>query len=189
MSKLTLEVSPRDGGNKGVGRRLRATGLIPAVIYGNGVDPRVVSVEPKKLHPVLTTPFGFNNVFDVQLGTETFQCMIKERQFHPIKRVLTHLDFYVVRDEQVIELDVAVSTVGKSAGERLGGRLQIVKRDVRLKCAIRDIPSTVVHDVTPLELGVALYIDEMTPPEGCEFTYRNRYPVIRIVRKRGAKGE
>jgi large subunit ribosomal protein L25 len=186
--KLVLEVQSRDAGNKGVGRRLRAAGEIPAVIYGGGAEARVVATTQKALMPILTTPFGFNNVFIVKLGEESFQCMIKERQFHPVKRILTHLDFYIVSDDQVITVDVPVSTIGKSVGERAGGRLQIVSRSVRLKCAIKDIPSTVVHDVTPADVGEAIYIDQMTPPEGCEFVYRNRYPVIRIARKRGGKG-
>lgn len=184
---LSLEATVREAGNKGVGRRLRATGLIPAVIYGNKVEPVAVAIEPKKFFPVLSTEFALNAVFNVVVDGRTYQCMMKDRQIHPVRRNITHVDFYVVDMDQMIEVHSPVTTSGRSVGERAGGRLQIVSRTVRLKCKVRDIPASVNHDVTNAGLGDSIYINELTPPEGCEFVYRNRFPVIRIARKRGAK--
>jgi large subunit ribosomal protein L25 len=186
-TRPTLEVTKRDAGNKGIGRRLRASGLIPGVIYGNKVEPVPVAIEPKKLFPVLTTDYGFNAVFNVECDGVTYQCMMKDRQFNPVRRNITHVDLYVVKNEQTVELNSPVSTVGRSAGEKLGGRLQIVSRTVRIRCKVADVPPSIPHDVTTMELGEAIYITQMTPPEGCEFVYRHRFPVIRIARKRGAK--
>jgi large subunit ribosomal protein L25 len=184
-----LEVSVREPGPKGVGRRLRASGLIPAVVYGPGVEPVSVSIEPRALQPIVNTAYGRNNVFMVQLDGQQWQCMVKERQIHPVRRNITHVDFYVVKDDQTILVDVPVSTVGKSLGERAGGRLQIVSRTVKLKCQVKDIPPTVEHDVTQVELAQSVYIDEITPPSGCEFVYRNRFPVLLVARRRGAKAQ
>lgn len=186
---LSLEVSARTADGKGEARRVRAQGLVPAVVYGKGTEGTAVSVEPKKLKAVLSTAFGFNNVFSLSVDDQgnARNCMVKAYQIDPVRRELTHVDFYQVDPEQIITIEVPIEAVGTSVGVKAGGRLQIVTRAVRLRCAVKNIPSAVLHDVTPVQVGDAVYIDEITPPAGCEFVYRNRFPVIRIARKRGAK--
>lgn len=186
--RMTLAVTTREVGNKGVNRRLRASGLIPGVVYGKGAEGTPVAIEPKRLEEVLTTEYGFNAVFHLAVeGGETHLVMVKDRQFDPIRREITHIDFYKVDDEQIVEVDVPVRPVGVAAGVKMGGRLLVVSRAVKVRAAVKDIPATVDHDVTAMQVSEALYIDEMTPPSGCEFVYKNRFPVINIQRKRGAK--
>lgn len=187
--KMTVPARIREPGTKGATRRLRLEGRLPGVLYGRTTEPQPVSVDPGELAEALTTPYGFNNVFVLDLDGASHQVMVKERQFDPIRRELTHVDFYVVEDEQVITIDVPVETVGRSVGEKLGGRLSVVSRTVKLSCAVRDIPATVPHDVSSLNVLDSAYIDEMTEPAGCTFVYKNRYPVIRVAKKRGAKAQ
>ncbi len=168
-------------------RRTRTAGEIPAVVYGAGSEATPVAVQPKAVKAVLSTPWGWNNVFQLAVDGKTYQCMVKDKQFDPVRRVLTHLDFYVVDSDQKIVVDVPVEPIGTAAGVRAGGRLQVTARVVRLRCAVKDIPATVQHDVTDVGLGATVYIDEITPPANCEFVYRNRFPVLRVARKRGAK--
>ncbi len=187
--KMTVNARTREPGTKGSTRRLRLEGRLPAVVYGRTTEPVPVSVDPDELAEALTTPFGFNNVFMLAIDGASHQVMVKERQFDPIRRELTHVDFYVVKDEQTVSIEVPVETVGRSVGERLGGRLSVVSRTVKLSCAVRDIPATVPHDVSNLNVLDSAYIDEMTEPAGCTFIYKNRYPVIRVAKKRGAKAQ
>lgn len=186
---LVLEASRRSAGGSAEARRVRGVGAIPAVVYGKGGVSETVSVEPKAIKAVLSTPWGWNNVFQLSVDGKQYPCMVKDHQFDPVRRVLTHVDFYVVDGNQMIVVDVPVEAQGTSAGVKAGGRLQITSRTVRLRCAIKDIPATVVHDVTEAGLGETIYIDAMTPPPGCTFVYRNRFPVLRIERKRGSKAE
>lgn len=188
--RMTLAAKMREVGKKGINRRLRASGLIPAVVYGKGGAAQPVTVEPKALEEVLTTEYGFNNVFHLAVeGGETHLVMVKDRQFDPIRREITHLDFYTVDPEQVVEVNVPVRAVGVAAGVKMGGRLLIVARAVKVRAAVKNIPATVDHDVTAMQVSEAAYVDEMTAPEGCEFVFKNRFPVINIQRKRGAKAE
>lgn len=186
--RLTLEVQSRAPGLKGPSRRVRVAGLVPGVIYGSGSEPVSISVEPKLLETALRSEFGFNYAFQVKLDGEanTRLCMLKARQFDPVRRVITHIDLLNVSEEREVEIRVPVKPVGRSAGERAGGRLQVVTRDVLLRCKVKDIPAAVEHDVTPAGLGESIYIDQITPPAGCEFVYKNRFPVMLIARKRGA---
>lgn len=189
--RLTLEAKPRAAGLKGPSRRVRAQGLIPGVVYGGNSDARAVSVEPKALESVLRTEFGFNNVFSVKIEGESAAhlCMLKERQIDPVRRAITHIDLLVVDPDREVEVRVPVKTEGRSAGERAGGRMQIVARDVLVRCKVKDIPSAIVHDVTNANLGDSIYIDQFTPPAGVSFVYRNRFPVLLVARKRGATAD
>lgn len=184
----TLNAEVRDGAGKNVNRRVRAAGKLPGVLYGTGTESRGIVLDPKELTTLLSNPYGFNTVFHVSVdGGEKHLCMIKERQFDSVRRVLTHIDLFSVAPDRFVTVDVPVAPKGRSEGEKLGGRLTVVSRAVRIRCKVADIPEEVPHDITKLGLSEAVYIDEMTPPAGCEFVFRNRFPVIRIARKRGAK--
>ncbi|TVQ95596.1 MAG: 50S ribosomal protein L25 [Deltaproteobacteria bacterium] len=186
--RLKLEVSRREGTGKGPARRLRAAGLIPGIVYGEVDGTIPVTIDPKLLEPVLRTEYGFNNVFELSIdGGESLLCMVKERQFDSVRRALTHLDFLVVRPDRYVAINVPVTPLGKSEGEKAGGRLMVVAREVKLRVQVKDIPAAVEHDISALNISEQVYIDEMTPPQGAEFVFRHRFPVLRVARKRGAK--
>lgn len=188
QEKNVLKAVTREIGSKGRARSVRRDGLVPAIVYGHGVNDLVVAVEPKELERVLRTEYAYNAVFDLAVeGGETHQVMVRELQFNSVKRVVTHIDFKVVKDDDSIIVGIPVIAEGRSAGVAQGGRLDIVKREVKVRTTVSKIPVDVRHDVTAVEIGEQVYIDEMTAPEGSEFVYNNRYPVIRVVRRRGAK--
>lgn len=185
----TLPAQSRDTSIKRGGKKTVEAGLIPGIVYGRKTDPFGVKCDLRDLEAVLTTNFGRNAVISLDLDGTTHSCMVKETQFDVIKRRITHVDFYVVEQEQTVTLDVPVEPVGKSEGEKLGGLLQIVSRTVKLSCKVKDIPPTVQHNVDALELGDAVYVDEMSAPEGCQLVFKNRFPVIRVAVRRGAVKE
>lgn len=185
---MTLKATKREFGTKGAARRTRAGGLIPAVVYGTHVDNVPVAVDPKEIEACLRTEYGFNAVFQLDVeGGESLRVMVKDYQFHGVRRELTHLDFIVVTGDDKVTIHVPVEAVGKSAGVVMGGRLDIVARTVKIRCTVETIPATIQHDITPLEIADSVYIDEMVAPDGIEFVFDNRFPVIRIARKRGPK--
>lgn len=185
-TETRLSAQTRDTSIKRGGRKTLQEGLIPGVVYGPKTEPFGVKCELKALHLALTTNYGRNAVISLDLDGASYNCMVKETQFDVVKRVITHVDFYVVEDEQSVTLDVPVEPTGKSAGEKLGGLMQVVSRTVKVNCKVKDIPPTVQHDVTEMELGDAVYINEMSAPEGCELFFKNRFPVIRVAARRGA---
>jgi large subunit ribosomal protein L25 len=187
MERMTLTGETRPTGVKRASNKTRRLGRIPGVVYGPGVDSFALSVDPKELEGALLTSFGRNNVFNIAFDGATHSVMVKDTQFDPVRREMTHVDFYVVQPEQEIVIDVPVETQGRSAGERLGGLLQIVSRTVRVRCQVKDIPATVPHDVTDVGLAEQVYVDEMTAPDGCSIEFKNRFPVIRVATRRGAK--
>ena len=181
-----LPAQTRDTSIKRGGKKTIEAGLIPGVVYGRTTEAFGVKCELRDIEAALTTTFGRNAVISLDLDGTAYTCMIKETQFDVIKRRITHVDFYVVDQEQTVTLDVPVEPVGKSAGEKLGGLMQVVSRTVRVSCKVKDIPMTVQHDVTELELGDGVYIDEIAAPGGCTLMFKNRFPVIRVAVRRGA---
>lgn len=186
--RMQLKVTRRDGTGKGPARRLRAEGLLPGIVYGELEETVPVTIDPKPLAEVLSTPYGFNNVFELVIDDGApLLCMVKERQFDSVRRCLTHVDFLVVRPDRYVAINVPVKPLGRSEGEKAGGRLMVVAREVKLRTQVQHVPEAVTHDISALQISEQVYIDEITPPAGSEFIFRNRYPVIRIARKRGAK--
>lgn len=185
-----LKAVTREAGSKGQARRVRVEGLVPAVVYGHGVQDLSVSVDPGELERVLRTEYAYNAVFTLAVeGGASHQVMVRELQFNSVKRVVTHVDFKVVTSDDVVFIDVPVVTEGRSVGVAQGGRLDIVKRAVKVRTTVSAIPAEVRHDVTELGIGEQVYVDELAAPEGSSFVFNNRYPVIRVVRRRGAKAE
>ncbi|MFT4704019.1 MAG: large subunit ribosomal protein L25 [Bradymonadia bacterium] len=185
--RMTLEAQTREPGAKRASRKLVREGMIAGVVYGKNVEPFAVKVAPKALKSVLLTDMGRNNVFGISVDGKEHACMVKDTQFDPIRREITHVDFYVVTEEQSLVLDVPVKTVGRSEGERNGGLLQVVSRTVKIRCAVKNIPTAVEHDITAMDLAEQVYVDELTAPEGCELVFNHRFPVIKVATRRGAK--
>ena len=186
-NNVTLPAQRRDSSIRNGGKKTYREGMVAGVVYGKGTEPFTIKVDPRDLATALTTAYGRNAVITLDVDGETTNCMLKDTQFEPVRREITHFDLYVVTPEQSVLIDVPVEPVGKSVGEKLGGLMQVVSRTVKLRCAVKDIPVSVKHDVTKLQVTDQVYIDEMAAPEGCTLFYKNRFPVIRIASRRGAK--
>lgn len=186
-NKVTLPAQSRDSSIRRGGKKTYRAGLVAGVVYGGGVEPFTIQVDPRDLATALTTPYGRNAVIELEVEGKTYSTMLKDTQFEAVRREITHFDLFIVSPEQTVLLDVPVKPVGRSAGEKLGGLLQVVSRTVKLRCAVKDIPEHIGHDVTALEVGDGVYVDEMTAPEGSTIVYKHRFPVIRVANRRGAK--
>lgn len=185
-----LKATVRKAGSKGAARAARREGLVPGIVYGGQVKDLAVAVSPAALEAVLRTEYAYNAVFTIEIeGEGSHKVMVRELQFDSVRRKVTHVDFKVVTADERIVVEVPVVTTGRSRGVAQGGRLDVVRREVKVSTTVENIPVDIKHDVTPLGIGEQVYIDEMESPEGSEFLFNHRYPVIRVVRRRGAKAE
>lgn len=186
-NKVTLPAQTRDSSIRNGGKKTYRDGLVAGVVYGPDTEPFAIKVEPKALAAALTTSYARNAVIELELDGKTYSTMLKSTQFEPVRREITHFDLCVVDNEQTVVIDVPVNPTGRSAGEKLGGRMQIVSRTLKVACAVKDIPVAIEHDVTPLQVGEQVYVDEMSAPEGCEIRFKHKFPVILIAARRGVK--
>ncbi len=156
MSEITLEVRSREETGTNANRRLRAAGLIPAVVYGGGLDSVAIQVDRKTLHELLKEAGGENAVFLLKMaGTETKRhTMIRELSIDSISRQIIHIDFLRVQMTEKINVQVPIELVGIPAGvKNEGGVLDFVTREVEVECLPGDIPQGIELDVSDLELG------------------------------------
>ena len=111
---------------------------------------------------------------------------MKSTQRDPVTAQLLHIDFFQVQDNEEVTVKVPVVPVGKAAGVTAGGRLQVIVRDLNVRCKPADIPENVPVDVSPLNIGDFLRVSSVPSPSNTEILAPNDFNVVAVVGKRGA---
>ncbi len=150
-----IEAQLRNPGGKNANKRLRKSGKIPAVIYGPGKQPIVVSVNPVEVKAILHSESGKNTIFAVSVdGSEQNNAMVKDYQLDPVHGNLIHADFLEIAMDRLLELTVNIEIVGEAEGVKLdGGIMDFVTRSIEVECLPADIPESIKVDVTGLKIN------------------------------------
>jgi large subunit ribosomal protein L25 len=167
MADNQLVADRREGTGKGVARKLRAAGRVPAVLYGSGVEATPLSVDAKDLYHLLHTGAGTNVLVDLHVDGETHLALPRDVQRDHIRGRYVHVDFLAVRADAKITLTVPVRVVGESPGVKLGGVLEHHLWELQVECLPTDVPDAIDADVSGLEeIGTSLRVADLTAPEG-----------------------
>jgi large subunit ribosomal protein L25 len=150
-----IEAQARVPGGKNANRRLRISGRIPAVIYGPGKKPSVVTVDPVAVRSILHSETGRNTIFAVSVdGSDHGNAMVKDYQLDPVQGNLIHADFLEIAMDRLLELSVNIEIVGEAEGVKIGGGIMdIVTRSIQVECFPSDIPESIKVDVTALKIN------------------------------------
>ncbi len=160
-SQVVLQAQLREDSSRGKNeaRRLRASGRVPAVIYGAKLPSRAVSVDPKQISKILSSESGHNTIFDLELGDEKAKAMIVDWQYEPIRGKLLHIDLKRISLTEKMRVKVPIHLVGEAAGvKQQGGIMDQVIREVEIECLPMDIPSHIDADVSALAFGDVLRV-------------------------------
>ena len=163
---MKLEVRERDEAGSRRSRRLRSDGLIPGVLYGKG-HARAIAVPERELRNVMTGPSGLHAILDVVIeGQQTVHpSILAEYQQDPIRGTISHVDLREVRLDQPINATVVVQLVGEPVGVKVGGMLSLVARELHVEALPADVPEHIEVDVTGLEVGDVLRLEDLPPIE------------------------
>ncbi len=143
---LAAEVG-RPLGSRAV-RRLRREGKIPGVIYGHGTDPVPVAVGARELRVALNSEAGANQLLSLDTGSGTFLTIAREMQRHPVAQTVTHVDFVIVRRDEVISADVPITVVGEAIEVHHGdGLVEQQMFTLPINALPSDIPTAIEADV------------------------------------------
>jgi large subunit ribosomal protein L25 len=186
-----LNVTLRDGIGKGGARALRRQNLVPAVVYGRGLEPCAVTVEPKALKKAIATESGWNTLITLK-GEGAFSgkvVILKDMQVDPIRRDVKHADFQVIDLKKKVHVMVPVHPVGKSEGEKVGGSLQIIRHELEVFCLPSGIPGAIEVDVTSLNIGDVLHVEDLVLPAGVEVPHEVNFTVITVTGHKAEEGE
>lgn len=177
---------------KGAARKIRALGYVPAILYGKGKETVPIVIDPKEMLPVFYSARGANSVLRLEVedsegAKESTLAIIRDYAVHPYKRVLEHCDLMRVDETTELTVRVPFKFVGRSEGEKLGGRLNVAIRRVTLKCPASMVPEAVVVDVTPIKIGHTLSLSQITYPEGTRPVFTKDAVVLSIRMPKGEK--
>jgi large subunit ribosomal protein L25 len=193
MSELMkLKVEGRTEAGKGPSRRLREAGMVPGVYYDSKGHNIPIKVDFVALSKVVDA-VGYSKVFELEIDrdgkSETMPCLIKDIHHHPLKPLYNHVDFFGVDLHKKVTVSIPVHVKGKAIGVTRGGDLGIFRETVEVECYPKDIPDSLVIDVTDLDLGHSIFIADVDFGEGVSAVYEENYAVVGVVAPRAAAEE
>src|SRR5215472_4673020 len=155
IKDLTIEATLRDGRGKGSARQLRAAGMLPVAVYGEGLDSAAAAVSAKDIANILRSETGHNTIFKLALpGYEPATVIINDYQVDPVKGRLLHADLKRLSLTTATRVSVNIEFLGEPVGVKMeGGILEIELREVEIECLPADIPEKLRVDVSDLKLG------------------------------------
>lgn len=178
-TKLTAE--RREDAGKGVARKLRAAGKVPAVLYGQGLDTTPIAVQARELSHLLHGSAGSNVLVDLVVDGETHLAIPREIQRDHIHARFVHVDFLAVSRTESITVNVPVHETGEAAGVKEGGVIEHHLREVQIECLPQDVPDEIVVDITQVELGGMVHVSDLVPPRGVTILTNHEDAVLSVV--------
>ncbi|HEY7554349.1 MAG TPA: 50S ribosomal protein L25 [Candidatus Binatia bacterium] len=183
METLEIQANARAVGSKNQARRLRRSGKIPAVLYGPKTPSVALELDKKDFSARVALAEGSHLVrlkSSVPALAEKV-ALVKEMQFHPISGDVTHADLYEVDLAARIQVQVPLRFVGKAAGVTRGGILQPIVREIEVECLPLDIPAFFNVDVSALDIGDSIHVEEIQMPEGVISVFESNFAVVTVV--------
>lgn len=162
---LAAEIG-RPRGSRAV-RRLRRAGKVPGVIYGRGTDPIPVAVVARELRIALNGEAGSNQLLSLDTGSGTYLTLAREMQRHPVAQTVTHVDFVIVRRDEVISAEVPVNLVGEAIEVHHGdGLVEQQMFSLTVNALPGAIPSAIEADISGLTIGDQIRVSDLVLPSG-----------------------
>ena len=189
MEFIELKAKQRETRGNSPARKLRREGHVPAVLYGRGKPPTSLAINAHELELVLKDSQA-GQVF-VNLEIETLgrrQALLKELQRHPVKGAYIHADFFEIDLDRKIRIKVPVTTRGQAKGVEMGGMLQIIRRELEVLCLPRSIPEKLEIDITELDIGESIHVEEIPLEAGVEIPHEVNFTVLTVLSGRMAEG-
>jgi large subunit ribosomal protein L25 len=179
--ETVLKAQTRDDRGKGAARKLRAQGLVPGVLYGQGAQPQAIALSSQDLLHFFRATHGATAVVDIEIDGKRHMAIPREVQKDHLRGRYIHVDFLEVRGDEKVKMTVEIHEVGEAAGVKSGGVIEHHLREIEIECLPGDVPEEIVADVSPLELGDMLRVSDIPPPKGVTFLSDPETPVISVV--------
>jgi large subunit ribosomal protein L25 len=167
MAEITLVAEPGRPTGSRDSRRLRASGRIPAVVYGHGIEAVSVSVDGRDLRHALSGEAGLNQLLELKVGSDTHLALARVLQRHPVRHTVLHVDFQIVRRDEVISADVPIVLTGEAkAVATEGGLVEHPLTLLTVNATPARIPSSIEVDISDLTVGEGIRVSDLKLPSG-----------------------
>ncbi len=166
-------------------KKLRATGRVPATIYGGKSKAENLEVVGSELNDLIHRSHSENILLDLEVGKTKRLALLQEVQHHPLSGKVVHVDFREVSETEPVVINVPVETVGEAPGvKNSGGVLEHVIFKLRVRALPKQLPDRIVVGVTELEVGQTLHVGDLKLPAGVEVIGNKLSPVVSVVKSR-----
>ena len=182
MKAVSLNAFPRALARGRQVKQLRATGRVPAVIYGGKTQSRNLELVAKELEDLIHHSASENILVDLAVDQTKHLALLQEVQHHPLHGNVLHVDFHEVAPDEKVTIMVPVETVGEAVGVKTGGGvLEHVLFKIKVRALPKDLPEQIVVDVSHLELGKSIHLGDIKSPEGVEILGDKKVSVISVA--------
>jgi large subunit ribosomal protein L25 len=167
MAEITLAAEVGRSLGTRASRRLRRDGKIPGTLYGHGMDPVSLAVAARDLRAALNGEAGSNQLLNLDTGSTTYLALAREMQRHPVANTVTHVDFQIVRRDEVVSAEVSVVLTGEALEVHHGdGLVDQQMFTLAINALPSDIPISIELDVSELVIGGQLRVSDLKLPAG-----------------------
>ncbi|HEY5512812.1 MAG TPA: 50S ribosomal protein L25 [Geomonas sp.] len=189
MSKQILNVELREETGKGISRRLRVAGRIPAVVYGKGMESVAVSVATREFSEAIAGEGGRNHILTLKCAGELNgqSVIVADLLKDFIKGTPRHVDLHKINLADKVKVHVKIMLVGESAGAKSGGLVDFAMHEVEVECLPNHIPGHINVDITNLVLGHSIHVGDIVAPVGTLILSDPKASVVSILAKRGGE--
>ena len=185
MVRYKLPVRIRDEKGKEAARRLRRNNQIPAVFYGPDATSLKLVANYPDLERIIKQTTGESIIFELQIendkGSDTRIVMLKELQMDPVEDTYIHADFYEISMDRELTVNISVRLINTPAGVTKGGVLQHVRRELTISCLPDKLVDHIDVDVSGLEIGDSIHIEDINFPEGIKTTLESHLTVAVVA--------
>lgn len=170
-------------------RQLRRSGRIPSVVYGKHVEDMMIHVSTKDFHQWAKQE-GVAGVVELEIaGGKPLAVMLEDVQYDPVNRDILHMDFMHVRMDERVRSRIPIELTGTAAGVKSGGVLHTQATHVEVECLPKDLPTTIVVDVSALEIGDSMFVEQLSLPSEVSVLSAPDELLVTVLSPRLDKGE
>ena len=184
MKSITINGSKRESVGKKATKALRNAGMVPCVLYGEN-NPVHFTAKELDFSKLVYTPNAHTVVLKLD-GKTTVNAILQDIQFHPVSDRILHVDFYELKNDKEISMNIPVELIGAAPGVLIsGGRLLLNKRKLRVKALPSNLPDIIVVDISELEIGNKLYTSSIKS-EKFSFVHPDNTVICQVRTSRAA---
>jgi large subunit ribosomal protein L25 len=185
-----LHATVRTGTGKGAARQARRNGDVPGIIYGGGTDPVAINLSFNPLLARLRKGRFLSTLFNMKVdGHEDTRVICRAVQRDVVKDLPVHVDFMRLKQNSRVKLFIHVNFDNEAAcpGIKKGGVLTVVRNEVELDVLAGDIPDHITVDLTGLELGDVIHINDVELPSGAKSVIERNFVIANISAPSGLR--
>src|SRR6266404_4147456 len=167
--QVKLKAERRSATGRSAARKLKARGVVPAVIYGAKDKPQPLQLSERDINAMLSHASGENILVELEIdGDQSGRlALVQEIQHSPVRGDVLHIDFHAISMDEKIHAEVPVETIGTANGvKNFGGLLEQNLRALAIECLPRDLPDRIVVDVSALNIGDSIHVRDLQLPPG-----------------------